>query len=126
MSSCVAQKEIENPHDAFEHYVRAGGKDPVIIKTETYGLIVMCGAVVDGRLEKVPVPGEIVTIIGTSPAPANESSRVKSTRSKPGISGFGPMKVTAPVMSVVPIVTITVGAVEKRTPVRLISNTVWT
>ena len=78
----------------------------------------MCGAVAAGRLWKDPVPGEIVTTMGTSPAPASDAGRVTSIRSKPGISGFGPMKVTAPVMSVAPIVTITEAGVDPRTPVK--------
>src|SRR6185503_20009517 len=63
---------------------------------------------------------------GTSPAPARVAGNFTSILSKPRIP-VGPTKVTlSPVISVVPILTVTEVLAAKRTPVRLISSTVGT
>ena len=93
--------------------------------------MVMCGAVSAGLLTKVAFALVMVTIIGTSPAPASVAGKVKRIMSKPGASRFGlTSRIPAPMMSVVPVAvtieTFTSAAVALLTPVRFISNTVGT
>jgi hypothetical protein len=88
---------------------------------------VICGAVVAGLLEKVAPDLTTLTTIGTSPAPANDSGIVKVSRSNPGISRFGPTKrIEAPLIAVVPTVTVTSPGCALRTPVKVTSSTVAT
>jgi hypothetical protein len=48
--------------------------EPLLIQQKTVRqLMVICGAVAAGLLTKVLAPFVTVTIIGTSPAPANEA-----------------------------------------------------
>ena len=51
-------------------------------------MIVICGAVFAERLVAVMPVRVKVTIIGTSPAPANEAGKVKLMMSNPGISAL--------------------------------------
>src|SRR5262245_54501272 len=87
----------------------------------------MCGAVDDGRLVTVTPDLLTVTTTGTSPAPASEAGSLKLIRSKPGICLFGPMNtISAPVIAVVPTVTVTSAASTGLTPVTDSSSTVAT
>ena len=87
----------------------------------------MWGALEAGLLVTVTLLLLTVTTIGTSPAPASEAGSLKFMMSEPGNSLFGPTKtISAPVIAVVPTVTVTSAGRTDLTPVTDSSITVAT
>src|SRR4030095_8266462 len=87
----------------------------------------MWGALEAGLLVTVSPLLITVTTTGTSPAPASEAGSLKFMMSMPGASLFGPTKtISAPVIAVVPTVTVTSAGRTDLTPVTDSSITVAT
>ena len=80
-----------------------------------------------GLLENIAVPLVTVTTTGASGELAKDAGNVKLIMSHPGISGSGlTRRIEDPVISVVPIVTLTSDGTTPLTPVRVSSNIVGT